>query len=543
MKYLQDDRLSAVTSRLFSPDSSIYLQGNPVVMMNSSSPATPAMDGGAGGRFRTGAGAVGMVPDRLTSSSSRRVRGKVEAYTMKRTSTDKKYASHLGIKYVTSLQQRNNLNKYPNHFSVGSHLNASAFGEMPMHRASSLGMMGEYGSDIRFGVGKEAASTGVDHQQGLSKKRRSQSVGYHGEVIVSGTSQGQQRDDWTDGHHSKKARGRSNSLDEKNCRSSVLAYHTSLGDFSMQETRRLMTDLILTLNSSFPDYDFAEVSPNDFVKVPLHDVVRNVQSLLVSDSTSSTPAASSPPMPSPAAPPPGEAVAQDRDRDQEESNLFSVQEDAAIPRSDQLLLLDDTGTVATGTISQGNDYGFIAGTKNLLLAELWSALDGVVQLGDCDVYQWTSAPDGLLAEDDDDEGANSGGAGDVVTVWSFYYLFVNKNLKRIVFFCCSETLANRLAPSDADPSSSSYMEDVVDEVGADDGAVGMTIQEYDSDNGLDVDLVSEQDEDDDDDEDDVVTPSQHYKMMLSSGDASSTEVDFDLDPADVAAGGIPVSSV
>jgi hypothetical protein len=102
---------------------------------------------------------------------------------------------------------------------------------------------------------------------------------------------------------------------------------------------------------------------------------------------------------------------------------------------------------------------------------------------------------------------------------------VNKTLKRIVFFCCSETLVNRLlAPS---TNASSYLDE------------GMTIQEVDDEAVLDVDRVSEQD---DDDEDDVMTSSQHYNMMLSSGDASS-EVDFDLDPSSVAAGGIPVSTV
>jgi hypothetical protein len=502
-----------------------------------------------------------MVPASLAPppSSSRRIRGKVEAYTMKRTSTDKKYASHLGIKYVTSLQQRDDLNQQGR---AGGFLMppAAPLGEPPIHRARSLGMIGERGSasgwggDVRFGLGgdtAEASGEQDDRSQllGLSKKRRSQSVGYQGELAErdGGASQGQ----LADGHHSKKARGRSNSLDDKTAssrKSNVLAYNTSLGDFSAQETRRLMTDLILTLNNSFPDYDFEEVSPNDFVKVPLHEVVRNVQSLLVSDSTSA--AAPSPEIASQQ--PPGEPRTQ-QDRDREESNVDSSQDDASSARSeDPMFVMDDSGTVSTGASARGDTYGFVAGAKNLLLAELWSALDGVVQLGDCDVYQWTSAPEGLLSEDDDgDEGGE-----DVVTVWSFYYLFVNKNLKRIVFFCCSETLANRLAPrrrgDEADPSASSYMADVADDddVGPDAGNGGMTPQEYDAEYVQEVDLVSEQDGDEvededggDEDEDDLITPSQHYKMMLSSGDASSSEVDFDLDPADVAAGGIPVSSV
>lgn len=44
--------------------------------------------------------------------------------------------------------------------------------------------------------------------------------------------------------------------------------NSALGDFQETCTRRLMTDLILTMNISFPDYDFSNVKPSHFVKMP-----------------------------------------------------------------------------------------------------------------------------------------------------------------------------------------------------------------------------------------------------------------------------------
>eukprot|EP00455_Lapot_gusevi_P002275 TRINITY_DN10887_c0_g1_i6.p1 TRINITY_DN10887_c0_g1~~TRINITY_DN10887_c0_g1_i6.p1 ORF type:complete len:248 (+),score=47.81 TRINITY_DN10887_c0_g1_i6:90-746(+) len=40
--------------------------------------------------------------------------------------------------------------------------------------------------------------------------------------------------------------------------------HSPLGDLAEMSTRRLFTQLIATLNSSFPDYDFSNASPDSF---------------------------------------------------------------------------------------------------------------------------------------------------------------------------------------------------------------------------------------------------------------------------------------
>lgn len=55
---------------------------------------------------------------------------------------------------------------------------------------------------------------------------------------------------------------------------------TSIGDLSSGLTRRLLIDLISTLNASFPDYDFSSASPDSFVPQEMNSVVSRVNSFL-----------------------------------------------------------------------------------------------------------------------------------------------------------------------------------------------------------------------------------------------------------------------
>lgn len=122
---------------------------------------------------------------------------------------------------------------------------------------------------------------------------------------------------------------------------------TTLGDFSEMATRRLMTDLILTLNSSFPDYDFSNVKPSQFEKLNIETVRKRIYERL------------------------------------SELASFKNQKD--------------------------------------WLVEMWMAVHDVIDLRECDVYSF---------DEDIDEDA----------FWSFHYFFVNKSLRRLVFFTCSEKL-------------------------------------------------------------------------------------------------------
>lgn len=123
---------------------------------------------------------------------------------------------------------------------------------------------------------------------------------------------------------------------------------TTLGDFSELATRRLMTDLILTLNASFPDYDFSNVKPSQFVKLRIETVRKQIYERL------------------------------------SELASFKSQKD--------------------------------------WLVEMWMAVNDVIDLKECLIFSFE--------EEMIDEEA----------LWSFRYFFVNKSLRRIVFFTCSEKI-------------------------------------------------------------------------------------------------------
>ena len=137
-----------------------------------------------------------------------------------------------------------------------------------------------------------------------------------------------------------------------------------LGDFHESVTQRLLTDLILTLNSSFPDYDYSFVRPDHFVRVT------SVKSAM--------------------------------NRTNEKMSEFLVS-------------------------GKGPEF----------LNDLWSAIDDVIMLKDCEIYSYTpdDTSDEFLSALTGDEQPHSPGV-----LWSLNYFFVNKTLKRIVFFTCVSSL-------------------------------------------------------------------------------------------------------
>jgi hypothetical protein len=351
--------------------------------------------------------------------SQRVLHGRLETYTMKRGSDDKKYAFKLGEKFVASLE----------------------------NLAEDVSMI-----------------------QKVSRKR-SQSAGVFEDATVP--------------EPVPKRRSRSSSFDATRSRlrdSDPLAnllppmyegvVPSALGDFAEQGTRRLMvrrcllcscfydlravdsnvssvnaqslvllfsykTDLILTLNMSFPDFDFGAVRPTDFAHPSVKSAVDRINRCL---------------------------------------------SDVALYRES-------------------------------FLTELWSSMDSVIHLSDCDVYSYqpndgdaffltqTLTEDSMLLGNDNTMGHCSTPdktTGDSslqsqqppTTIWSFNYFFVNKTAKRILFFTCVESMRS---PSD---------------------------------------------EEEEDDDDFGTLPS----MVVESVE-DSMESDFDLDPAAAPAGGIPVLTV
>lgn len=133
--------------------------------------------------------------------AGRVINARIEAFTMKRAGTDKKYAHALGEKYVAEMELEEN---------------------------------------------QLAVSVAMNQKREVSRKRRS--------VSVDATS--------IESKEPTTKRSRAISFDE----SSGAVRPSPLGNFQEIGTRRLMTDLILTLNASFPDYDFANVRPFHFRK-------------------------------------------------------------------------------------------------------------------------------------------------------------------------------------------------------------------------------------------------------------------------------------
>mmetsp|Transcript_14494 Transcript_14494/g.16623 ORF Transcript_14494/g.16623 Transcript_14494/m.16623 type:complete len:305 (-) Transcript_14494:221-1135(-) len=142
--------------------------------------------------------------------AGRVINGRLEAYTMKRAGSDKKYAQALGEKFVAEMEMKENQ------------------------------MAGDC----------DSLQTPDDRIGRENKRKRTVSLG--NETMRSTVSKA-----W------KGKRARAISLDEN---PPSVSRPSALGDFQEIRTRRLLTDIILTLNSSFPDYDFGNVRPSYFIK-------------------------------------------------------------------------------------------------------------------------------------------------------------------------------------------------------------------------------------------------------------------------------------
>ena len=122
-----------------------------------------------------------------------------------------------------------------------------------------------------------------------------------------------------------------------------------IGSLLDAPTRKLMINLISTMNASFPDYDFSSVRPEQFGKTPLKVIRHSINSQL--------------------------------------AEMVEVH-------------------------------------SNGFLEKLWRAIDLVIQPDQCDIYSYI--PD----LDDSDPFSGS------TVLWSFNYLFYNKQLKKMLYFKC-----------------------------------------------------------------------------------------------------------
>jgi hypothetical protein len=198
----------------------------------------------------------------------------------------------------------------------------------------------------------------------------------------------------------------------------------SLGNFQESSTRKLLTDLILTLNASFPDYDFGNVKPGQFQKIASTKI--------------------------------------------------------AISRANQRL----------SELAQKKSPGFL----NLL----WCSVDEVISLKHCTVYSFNPDEEGTddgsdpymetstgsipphLHNYNEDEGPELGAA-----LWSFNYFFVNKALKRILFFTCVQSCL-REVDSGNEQDSQDYFQPMLKS-----DELGQSQDEDESTFDFDVDIVDQ----------------------------------------------------
>ncbi|KAI8842569.1 Maf1 regulator-domain-containing protein [Chytridium lagenaria] len=153
--------------------------------------------------------------------------------------------------------------------------------------------------------------------------------------------------------------------------------------------------LVATLNAAFPDYDFSDIKPEAFVKVPSIGMVANHIN----------------------------------------STLFAM----------------------------GNED--FASTVN---SRVWLAIDHIVQVKECDIYSFIPDPE---VEPDAEDG----------NLWSFYYFFFNRKLKRVIFF--TARAVSFLAPGRStdllEPSASFVMdEDMGSDFGFEDSNRGLSFEQH-----------------------------------------------------------------
>eukprot|EP00978_Attheya_sp_CCMP212_P029732 scaffold106697_cov51-Attheya_sp.AAC.1 len=359
------------------------------------------------------------LTDALLCGTNRRVlNGRIEAYSMKRAGTDKKYAHALGERYVQEMEVV----------------------ESDLARVRDLLVLG--GSSVKSGgttVSSSVDTVSVSATASSSGRRRSQSVSVCDKTNPTSSSSSSKKskpnnnnNDSTQNSNKNKSRARSSSFNGEGPRKSSLIQHnnntpsgsknhdpfsnSALGNFHDSHTQRLMTDLILTLNMSFPDYDFSSIRPSHIKRLPSAATAVN--------------------------------------RTNEKLSEFAA------------------------TTQKGAGF----------LPRLWTALDETISLTDCEVFSYVPPP-----KDDDDDplqflwqtladydllynsnnhsnvnnnSTNTNHIKDshgtiqnspqyeyaynstIVPLWSFNYFFVNRSLKRIVFFACVQTMRNEAAVED-----------------------------------------------------------------------------------------------
>lgn len=328
------------------------------------------------------------------------INGRIEAFTMKRAGTDKKYAHALGEKYQHEIQvEETEMNNLKKNISIQRNRSGSIAGtSIDSSESCNTSVSGKKRSNSISSLGMDGSSRKQNGKSSISRKKKcppspkSKRV----RIITDPTNSGRRRSSSLSSVPASSPslglglpmasamRSRSDSFNVSHSKVHSNMHMTTpnlnfpysnspLGDFHETCTQRLMTDLILTLNASFPDYDFSTIRPQHFAKVPSTHIAMNRTNEKLSELAASTP--------------------------------------------------------------QGATF----------LPHLYSSIDEVIRLSECEVYSYVPP-----SRDDDDDPLSFltqtlDGMESSVPLWSFNFFFVNKSLKRIVLLTCVQTMRTEMA--------------------------------------------------------------------------------------------------
>lgn len=220
------------------------------------------------------------------------INGRIEAFTMKRAGTDKKYAHALGETY------KNEILAEETEFSNLQRMQRSRSASVEISQANSkLSNSKSKSKSDNNNIRKMTNLPSPKHKRvridesNINKRERSSSLGSSiGRLpslpITPGVPKASAMRARSDSF--LRTRARSNSADV-NIVTNFPYSNSPLGDFHDTSTQRLMTDLILTLNASFPDYDFSNTRPSHFFRVPSSTVAMNRTNERLSELAACTP--------------------------------------------------------------------------------------------------------------------------------------------------------------------------------------------------------------------------------------------------------------
>lgn len=202
------------------------------------------------------------ITDVVVGTGERVINGRIEAFSMKRAGTDKKLAHELGERYQAEMQVVDSeLAQY--HNTIMGKRRSESIGEAEIQTEVKKRRNASYIKRVRINTTQRGRSNSVGAPMvGIMSKpkeatSRSRSDPYVTKSILKTSSD---------------QRSRSDSFVSN---SSVDLLNSPLGDFHDSSTQRLMTDLILTLNTSFPDYDFSNIRPSHFARLPSPNIAIN----------------------------------------------------------------------------------------------------------------------------------------------------------------------------------------------------------------------------------------------------------------------------